>query len=154
MGKTKHKKSKKVGKTGSVVKKRPLNMKTLIKYKTFLDDLSSPSLSEDAKRILKERMNDDEFDIVCRCIGELVTDKGTLPKQLTDTQFAELGKQIEPNKDGLQYFIDENKRKKINKHNVFNQKGGQVGEIVGPIISGLIPVAIAAMNKWISGKDH
>ena len=159
MAKTKDEKKRSIKKKlhkihSQTVKKKPLSMKTLIKYKKFLDDLASPSLSDDAKRILKERMHDDEFDVVCRCIGELVSDKGTLPKQLSNEQFAELGKQIEPNKTGLQYFLDEKKRKKINKHKIFNQKGGQLGEIIGPIIAGLLPVATAAINKWLSGKKH
>ena len=142
----------------------PVTVEELAKHDQLWQYFSKKKELEDL-RMFFHYMNEPDFNLICRAITDLCHDRGPMSKMLTDSQYGTLKRNLRPMAHILQEISNPlntvpYKKGLITgmghqaKFNVTDQSGGQLATVVAPVIASLLPMAVTAIKKWMSGKDH
>ena len=125
--------------------------------------LAAPRDIEDL-RVFIHYMNEKAFSVMNRCVVDLCGDRGPLSKMLNDEQYGNLKRSLRPMAPILHELANPLNTvpykkalitgKGTHARYVKDQQGGQLATVVAPVIASLLPMAVQAIKKWMSGKDH
>ena len=101
--------------------------------------------TEGEKHAILRSLKDDDFNVISKCMNNILFDRGPLKGKIDDEKFARLKDTVKPYKRKLKRFAAHDvsvRSKKSLLRNNRKQKGGGLSDV----ISSLLPLALAGLN--------
>lgn len=101
-----------------------------------------------------EKCNNPDFDLVCKCVNDIVHDSGVMKGKLSDSEFETLKGLVQPYKKDLGNFTNLKRsstyrkkllRKAFKTTDKEKDKDQQGSGTFGEIVSNLLPMAVSAL---------
>ena len=101
--------------------------------------------TEGEKHAILRSLKDDDFNVISKCMNNILFDRGPLKGKINDENFSRLKDTVKPYKRKLKRFAAHDvsvRSKKSLLRNNSKQKGGGLSDV----ISSLLPLALAGLN--------
>lgn len=101
--------------------------------------------TEGEKHAILRSLKDDDFNVISKCMNNILFDRGPLKGKINDENFSRLKDTVKPYKRKLKRFAAHDvsvRSKKSLLRNNRKQKGGGLSDV----ISSLLPLALAGLN--------
>lgn len=132
------------------VPKGKITLKQLQKYKTYLEAIGNARTGRDQAELLS-RMKKSDFNVVCTCMNDFLYDRGVMHNYFSGSESNRLKGLIKPYSKYLKKFTNPKTSYKSKKLLLYKkQKGGSA--ILAAVIGSLLPMAVNAIGRWISGS--
>ncbi len=131
-------------------KAKPMSIKRLINHKKYFEALANSS--DNDRHEIMQRMGSKEMKAVSCCVHDLLCDKGVMKDYFSHDEAEKMKDIVKPWSKRLRAFTSQSsslaKRRKLLGS---KQKGGQ--GILASVIGALLPMAVHAISKWMSGGE-
>ena len=130
------------------------SLRQLSKYKDLISLLADGDMKDNTKFTIMNSLHDREFNSICKCVHDILYDKGPMKGKIHDSQFSHLTDTLTPYKKDLRKFASKNVPIKTKKRMLKkSQDGGESpekgGATLGSIISTLLPIATQVMTAFL-----
>lgn len=126
-----------------------ITLAQLKKYKAYLNAIANARSPADMQELL-QHMRSADFKIMCTCMHDLLHDRGVMHNYFTEAEAKKLKTLIKPWTKNLKVMTDP-KVKIHTKKKLLTQRQRGGSAILASVIGALIPMAVNAISKWVSG---
>lgn len=137
-------------------KYKPVPMREINTIMGIMKAIQNADSTQDKLQIMAG-MREKDLNIMCGTLNDMLNDRGKFKNKIPNPEYELLGQKVKPYATDLRKTLDPKVTYRTRRTKMFGpprkQKGGQVGEIVGPIVASLLPVAINAIKTWLSPKS-
>ena len=124
------------------------SMRQLMRHKELLKALCIQNQTDEGHAALFNALSNREFNTICKCVKDIIYDKGPMKGKLDDERFHHLKNTLSPYSDSLKKIAGTKLSIKAKKRLMSRQqKGGNA--ILAAVIGSLLPVAVNAVENWI-----
>ena len=137
-------------------KYKPVPMREINTIMGIMKAIQNADSTQDKLQIMAG-MREKDLNIMCGTLNDMLNDRGKFRNKIPNPEYELLGQKVKPYANNLRKTLDPKVTYRTRRIKMFGpkkQKGGQVGEIVGPIVASLLPVAINAIKTWLSPKSE
>ena len=84
------------------------SLRQLSKYKDLISLLADGDMKDNTKFTIMNSLHDREFNSICKCVHDILYDKGPMKGKIHDSQFSHLADTLTPYKKDLRKFASKN----------------------------------------------